>query len=924
VSIGLSEPDSPLVAHAPVRGSWHIALNIVAFLTIIAATSGTAKTIEFGQDVAPILAAHCFECHGPDGEKRKAGLRLDIPSDAMAPLNSGGFAIVPGDAASSKLVNLVTSDDPDLRMPPADSNKTLSPVQVKMLTDWIDQGAVWRRHWSFEPLASSPIPGVSHPDWPSNDIDHYILSRLEAEEIAPSPRATKRVLIRRATYDLLGLPPTQNEVNAYLADDSETAYASIIDRLLASPHYGEHWGRHWLDVVRYADSNGADENVLHPHAYRYRNYVIESFNRDLPYDQFVREQISGDLLPKSGDLEEQFSNVAATGFLALGVKIIAEKDLVKKQADIVDEQIDTLGKTFMGLTLGCARCHDHKFDPIPTRDYYALAGIFHSTKLEDRAVETADYQAKKKAHDKKAGKLRDRGVAARKSLEPYFKEATIVEREAESFDRGNVLIDTEKYGVDIGVVNSFADEGNYFEYDLPLKKSGAYLLQIRYAAATPRSAQLSLNGTLVNKEAIDGITGGWHPEHQLWSNEGVYDFVGGINTLRVDSKTMAHIDKLRLIPTEDNKAFVEALDSVDALDTELKALTAAAPEKPLLMAVSDGEIKDAEVHIRGSHNMLGDVEPRHFLSLVHAQEPIELSPERSGREELAEWLTSDGHPLTARVIANRIWGWHFGKGLVSTPDNFGIMGGRPTHPELLDHLALELINSGWSLKALHRRIMMSSTYQMSVAEGSVAAMDGDPGNVLYWKRDEQRLGAESIRDSMLSLAGELDRTVGGPPLEGVKSLNLSTEDMANNFSVYEKSTRRSVYLPVIRTAIYDLLTLYDFPNSNNPVGRRAETTVPTQALMMMNSDFVAKQAESIVSQLLSGSSEVSEESLINQLYLDLLIRPADADEIAQAREFLQTFQKLTPSGEAPDESVHSAWSNLCHVLLMSNEFIYIY
>ena len=357
-----------------------------------------------------------------------------------------------------------------------------------------------------------PAPQVANTDWPKNDVDRYILARLESAGLSPAPQADKRTLIRRATFDLIGLPPTPEEANAFLADNSTDAFTKVIDRLLASPHYGERWGRHWLDVARYADSNGADENRPHPYAYRYRNYVIDAMNRDLPYDQFVREQIAGDLLPRSEDLNKQFKKVAATGFLAMGVKILAEQDLVKKQADIVDEQIDTMGKTFMGLTLGCARCHDHKFDPIPTKDYYAMAGIFHSTNITNRKVETIAYQESQAFHDKKVVALKEKIEAAKKKLNSYLSEAAEIariEREAESFDRGNVLIDTKSYGIDIGVINSHANKGNDFEYDISLKQPGKFFLQIRYAAKTVRPCELFINGTLGKKQALGETTGGW-------------------------------------------------------------------------------------------------------------------------------------------------------------------------------------------------------------------------------------------------------------------------------------------------------------------------------------------------------------------------------------------------------------------------------
>tara|TARA_R110002095_G_scaffold147856_3_gene127869 strand:+ start:1930 stop:4704 length:2775 start_codon:yes stop_codon:yes gene_type:complete len=896
----------------------------MAHQVFIVSATAADEVIEFGKHISPLLADNCFECHGPDAENRQAGLRLDLRADALAPLASGGFAIVPGDVSASKLIQVITSHDPDLRMPPKDSNKSLTPSQIEQLKGWVKQGADWKKHWSFELPLRRPAPQVTNTAWPKNDIDRYILARLESAGLSPAPQADKRTLIRRATLDLIGLPPTPEEVDAFLADNSTDAFAKVIDRLLASPHYGERWARHWLDVTRYADSNGADENRPHPYAYQHRNYVIDAFNRDLPYDEFVREQIAGDLLPQSEDLDVQFNRIAATGFLAMGVKILAEQDPVKKQADIVDEQIDTMGKTFLGLTLGCARCHDHKFDPIPTRDYYALAGIFHSTNITDRKVATIDYQQSRKSHDKKIEGLSNKLEAENKNLNSFLSDVPdtdILEREAESFDRGNILIDKDSYGVGIGVINSSANEGNEFEYDISLKQTGKFLVQFRYAAQTVRPCQLFINGTLAKANALGETTGGWYPPNQKWSVEGVYELQAGINQLRLTSKTMAHIDKLRLVYIDGNDEINTSVNALDRLRKKLDELANQAPTEPTLMAVNDGKVQDVRIHHRGSHNMLGDVEPRHFLSISKADESVSLPKDQSGRLELANWLVRPDHPLTARVIVNRVWGWHFGKGIVSTPDNFGIMGARPTHPLLLDYLALRLVDDGWSLKKLHRLIMLSSTYQMSAV--NAVTNETDPDNILYWKREERRLEAEAIRDGMLSLAGQLDRTIGGPPIEGVKSINLSVDEMAKNFAAYEGSTRRSIYLPIIRTAIYDKLTLFDFPNSNNPVGRRAVTTVPTQALMMMNSDFVTKQAELIVSQLIDKNNLHSREQIVNQLYLMLFIRPATASELVQALEFLDEFSKLPNSANTTDDPLRAALNSLCHTFLMSNDFLYI-
>ena len=880
-------------------------------------------TVDFGRDIGPILAVNCYDCHGPDEENRQANLRLDTPEGITAPLESESFAVVPGDSVASKLIQVIASQDPDVRMPPKDSKKTLTQQEIGLLTRWVEQGAEWKKHWAFEPMRREEPPQTANTAWPTNAIDRYILSRLEQDGLTPVAPADKRTLIRRATFDLIGLPPTLDELAKFLADDSSDAFANVIDRLLASPHYGERWGRHWLDVARYADSNGADENHPHPHAYQYRNYVIDAFNRDLPYDQFLREQLAGDLLPTADDPDETFRQISGTGFLALGVKIIAEQDLVKKQADIVDEQLDTFSKSFMGLTLGCARCHDHKFDPIPTADYYGMAGILHSTAIVDRAVENGDYLKAKRTYDRKHNTLSDKITTAQVFWDGQSDDFVRIEREAESFDRGNVLIDTTKYGVDVGVVNSSSDTGNTFEYDILLKHPGGYVVQIKYAAAQVRPGQLLINGIVVKEDAIGRTTGGWYPQHQVWSTEGVYNFQQGRNTLRIDSKTMAHIDKLRLIHVGENKDVANNIVLLDELNAQLKALEKSHPVASKLTSVQDGNVADIRIHLRGDHTALGDVEPRHFLTLVSSETSAVQPVQQSGRMELADWLVSADHPLTARVIVNRVWGWHFGKGIVSTPDNFGLMGGRPTHPRLLDYLALKFVDEGWSLKRLHRLVMLSSTYQLASSGDNSAAMEIDPGNVLYWKANVRRLEAEAIRDSMLALTGELDRTVLGPAIGGVESTDLSTEAILKNATIYNRSRRRSVYLPVVRTAIYDVLTLYDFPGSTSPTGQRAVTTVPTQALMMMNSELVATYAQSIVHSFLDGGESQTAAEVIQRLHNALFSRPPTPQETQQGVDFLAAFSQRPVSANASDETHREAWSAYCHTLLMSNNFIYV-
>ena len=694
--------------------------------------------IEFSRHIAPILAAHCLECHGPDAQKRQAGLRLDTRKGALARLESGGFAIVPGNIGQSQLIKRVTSHDNDFRMPP-DLKRRLSSHLIKLLSRWIEQGAKFSRHWAFVAPRRQALPSVKNKAWARNAIDRFILARLENAALKPAPQAGKRTLIRRAYFDLIGLPPTPDEIKEFLKNDSPSAFAELIEQLLASPHYGERWGRHWLDVARYGDSSGGDENDFYPLAFRYRNYVIDAMNGDVPYDQFVQEQIAGDLLPSVDGVRRELDRVTATGFLTLGMRILNEKDPLKKRADIVDEQIDTLGRAILGLTLGCARCHDHKFDPVSNSDYYALAGIFHSTDLKNRTL-------------KQAAK----------------------------------------------------------------------------------------------------------------------------NTQKV-------------------------------------------------MAVADGKVRNVKIHIRGSHLSLGKEVPRSFLQVMDDRRAQSIPADQSGRLQLARWLTrldSAAGGLVSRVMVNRIWHWHFGRGIVGTPDNFGVKGQRPTHPLLLDYLARRFIRDGWSIKSMHRLIMLSSTYQMAAQNPVVETAQLDSENRLYWRFNRRRLEAEEIRDALLFHAGRLDRSVGGAQTK-IKSRDLSPTDMVKNRRHYETFRRRSVYLPVVRTNVYKFLTLLDFPNACRPVGERDATTVPTQALMMMNSPFVIRQSEFLAKSILADERFDNNSARIRQLYLRLLSRPPAEVETRWTRQFLEKYEQLL-KGEADDGIRRwTAWTALCQTLISSNDFFYM-
>ena len=773
---------------------------------------------QFETHVRPILDEHCLKCHG--STKQWANLRLDS-RDAILKGGDSGPAAVAGEPDESLLIRAVRHDDENLKMPQDDK---LTDAQIEILSSWVKSGLAFPavsaaskrhrdpNHWAFVPPAEVAVPPVQNSAWPQSDLDRFVLARLEAEGLSPAPKADKRALIRRVTFDLTGLPPTPAEISAFLNDERPEAYPELIERLLSSPAYGERWGRHWLDIARYADSNGLDENVAHGNAWRYRDYVVRSFNADKPFDQFIREQLAGDQLEASSD-EVRNELLTATGFLSIGPKVLAEVNMPKMRMDIVDEQIDTVGRVFLGMTFGCARCHDHKFDPIDTADYYGLAGIFKSTRTMDTYTKVAKWH------------------------EHPLKSAEATQMQAD------------------------------YEAQVAAKKMAI--------ETTVKSADEALQASLPD--------GAIPPE----SKESQYP-----------EETRTTLTKLR---------------------EELSALEKAPPELPTSMGVTEDEIVDVPIHVRGNPSRLGDVVPRHVPAVMKGPEMPGFSGQHSGRRELAEWLVNDHHPLTSRVLVNRVWRWHFGRGLVASADNFGLLGEKPSHPELLDWLAKEFIHRKWSLKEMHRVILLSNTYQQSTHVSSEAAT-ADPDNRLWSRFPVRRLAAEEIRDSLLFVSGQLDATMGGSLLK-VKNRGYLFDHTSIDTTDYN-SPRRSLYLPVIRNNVFEMFQLLDFPDPAVPTGDRATTTVAPQALMMMNSDFVMQAADALAGRVLTTDSTDSER--VKEIYVTCLGREPSNEEISQDLQLIKdTLQTFSSDARSDKDRLIAAWSVACQVVLASSEFVYL-
>jgi hypothetical protein len=788
----------------------------------------------FESKIRPMLVEKCNKCHG--GDKPRGGLSLS-GRDSVLKGGNRGPAAVPGKPGDSLIIEAVERRG-ELRMPPVGK---LSRGEIDRLARWVELGLPWHEAhaaapagqiattsaqsneqsdwWAFRPMRAAGPQAVKDASWPRTEIDQFILAGLEARGIRPSPPAERRTLIRRATFDLTGLPPTPEEVETFLADRSPDAFARVVDRLLASPAYGERWARQWLDVVRYTDYFYPEPNA-HPRAslfelfeaWRYRDWVVDALNRNLPYDQFIIHQVAGDLLPDPDGGPIYPAGIVATGLLALSVFDNGDADKIKIVSDIVDDQIDVVGKAFLGLTLACARCHDHKFDPIPTRDYYGLAGIFHSTRILAQV-----------------GGVGDHTVALRVALVPK----SYLERRERQL---NYLAGLEAIA------------------------TGLEKLRDRWPALAGLAGWSESMGLSARFPAAGLLT---RP-------------AGGHGAIVIGS------------------ALGRVVTRRETLRGELL------PEPPRALAAQDGAtpggmftgIQDVPVHVRGSHSRLGAIVPRH-LPGIFGERPAPITA-GSGRLDLARWIARADNPLTARVMVNRVWQHHFGAGLVRTPSNFGKLSAPPIHPQLLDWLADRFIRDGWSIKALHRRILLSAVYQQSSHAGP-RAIEQDPENRWLARMVPRRLEAEAIRDAMLLVAGRLNRT---PKGAATADLNLP---------------RRSLYIQTVRQDRGNFSTLFDAANPEQSVESRSVSTVAPQALFLLNSEFVQASARSLARRLIEQAPD-EDSPRIDRAYRWLYGRPPQAEEVEIGRSLLA-------SGVARGRE--DAWFDYAHVLLCSNEFVYV-
>ncbi len=924
------------------------------FCTLAAILTG-AVSVHAGDDgveffekkIRPLLAEHCSECHSPE-HKVKGGLRLDSRA-GWEEGGDAGAALVPGKPEESLLIKAVRYRDKDLQMPP---KKKLSPEEIATLEQWVKLGApdprsgeaqgarkqiglsveAGRSFWSYRPPLKVAPPAVKDAAWTRGAIDRFILTKIEDKGLRPSADAAPEAIIRRLHYTLTGLPPSPEQVDRFVNSasvGSKSAIEAVVDELLASPHFGEKWGRHWLDVVRFAESSGGGRTLFFKDAWRYRDYVIDAFNRDEPVDHFIREQIAGDLLPATSP-EERRRQLTATAFLTLGPTNYEEQDKQQLRFDIIDEQLDTIGKVMLGQTIGCARCHDHKFDPIPQRDYYALAGIFASTRTLFNYTENVarwiaapleldgPEEEKLRAHEVKLAAMKQAFDGAKKELSKM--KAALAKARAGAGGNiaaadlpGTVVDDSSAKAIgaweESKHVAGFIGAGyrtdqneekgtKTLTYVPKIPKSGRSEVRFSYTAAPNRATKVPIHifhadgqETIIIDETqeppIEGrfiSLGRFRFEQDgdgyvLVSNEGTEGHVVADAVQFIHEEDVAAAGAEKEMPTGDGgegdrRTVMES--RVKETEAEMKKLTEAGPRRPTAMAVRDeDQIADTHIRIRGLVGQRGALIPRGFLRVLATPAMPAISQKESGRREFADWLASAENPLTARVFVNRVWSWLFGTGIVRTTENFGTTGEAPSHAELLDYLAARFVEQGWSTKKLIREMILSRTWQL--ATGTTT---GDPDNRLFAHADRRRLDAEQIRDTILAVSGELQLTVGGPNVAG--AIENSSQGFEYTYEFADK--RRGVYSPAFRNKRLELFEVFDFGDINTPVGRRNVSTVAPQALYLLNHPFVLAQAKLAAERALASSA--SDEERLTAAFRVALCRPPTETERVLCAKFI--------------------------------------
>ena len=826
----------------------------------------------FESKVRPVLIKRCYDCHSTE-KKTKGGLALDTRTGWQHG-GDNGPAIIPGDLTKSLVIKAVRYLDKDFAMPP---KSRLPADEVAILEEWVKRGAPdprngetakaakpkrtinldeGRKFWAFQPVANPAAPAVKDSAWPKDPVDRFLLAKIEAKGLKPAGDADRHTWIRRVSLDLTGLPASAEEVLAFAADKSDAAYAKVVDRLLASPTYGERWARHWLDLTGYADMIGTSNEVFAEHAWRYRDYLIQAFNQDKPFDQFIKEQLAGDLMPSSSP-EQRASQLVATGFLMVGDLEIVNPDKAKMETDHIDTQLIKIGGAFLGMTMGCARCHDHKFDPVGLEDYYGMAGMLRSSTSSGKMVGFGVWSTIRSVPLPESPTQ----LAERKKAEAYHatKLAAMKAEQAKLTEENKAVV----------------------------TKLAALEKAAQAKTAVPADKATPVATTPAPKPS---------PEHDVLTKR--RDEIAAL--LKTKGSEIQHAEFFK---SKAPKAFAMQDDAKPA---------------------------DMPIYVRGNPYATGAIVPRGALRVASWDKFPAIPAGQSGRLQLAEWIADRRNPLTARVTVNRLWQKLFGEGLVRSVDYFGERGERPSHPELLDHLATRFMADGWSQKRFLRGLVLSRAYRLSSAN-HIEGLSLDPENRLFWRMNRQRLEAEAIRDSLLKVSGELATKSGGPSLalEIIENTGALAAAGINPPSYHHRKSRpsqefeRTVYLPVMRNGASSadkIRSFFDFVDPASITGQRNQTVMPTQSLFLLNNDLVRKRAGALAKQLIAAHKD--ENARLEALWLRAWNRPISRDERASARNFLQEIAPLLKTPRAPDALETARWQELCHSLLASNAFIY--
>ena len=936
------------------------------------AVAADPETAFFENKIRPVLIEHCYECHSADSPVLKGGLAVDHREGLLAGGDSGP-ALEPGNIEDSLLISSMKYES--FEMPPAGR---LPDHVIRDFEQWVSNGAVdpreapagsqkrrqidWeaaRQSWAYQPLE----PAKSKQDtsaWAA-EIDGKIDARLAAVDVTPNAPADAEKRLRRLHYDLTGLPPTPQEILEFVDDPSPERWHATVERLLASPRFGERWGRHWLDVARYADSNGGDFNATYYNAWRYRDYVIQAMNEDKPVNEFFREQVAGDLM-ESADQQQAHDRLVATGFLMIGPKMLSERDKEKLTFDVIDEQIDTFGKAFLGLSLGCARCHDHKFDPIPTADYYAMAGIFHGTQVLDgesqqyvsdwlrRELPTSEqHRAELREHQQQLAELKSRKDKLSKQVKIASEQVKRLQ-----MNQGAITIDN----VDAKLIGDWTSStfaspyiGKDYIHD---NKQGKGERSVVFNATLPEAGRyqvlFAFNGSGGRDKAVpvhvdyDGERSSTTVDQSVppkiygqFADLGTFEYPAGAevsvtisNTgttgyVIVDAVQFLRVDSTEKRPEEDAE-LAAATKQLKQLEDQLKEIGKAEkklkadspPPMPQAMAVQDRPTcENCPIMIRGEHTNPGDIVPRGTLQIISGDSAELDIMSGSGRLELADWLVDDAAPLASRVYVNRVWLHLLGQGLVRTVNDFGGQGTPPTHPELLDAMAAQFQKQNWSTKALIRAIVHSQVYQRS----SVHQADGfakDPENLLWWRGHRRPLSAEELRDSLLVLQEQLEQKAGGSSVSHLGRLAVNNSNQSGAAKDDSYALRRTVYLPVLRNQLDEIRMLFDFANPEMVVGKRPATNVPAQSLYLMNHPQTRETATELVERAFTEHGEGSF-SCLPELYLKLFGRlPSQNDD-----QLIQDYLNARINDEGNSEQVKTAWVDMVQALLISTEFRYV-